>query len=165
MRANDVNEYHRCESDVALCLSSPMFDSSFESLISAWHTSCTSLLTSLTFTPSSLPVSTITTTYNFDACYSLASSCTSADYETNLCSNSYLPAQTTEYLTCVCAESVYSLFSECQYDGNVSCLATPAAESNILGWAFCSYFRAGAASLILLPVGLRGKNNGEADVA
>lgn len=160
MRANDMNEYHRCESDIMLCLSSPIFDSSFQSLISAWYTSCTSL----TFTPSTLPVSTITTTYNFDACYSLGLSCTSANYETNLCSDSYLPAQTTEYLSCVCALPVYSLFSECQYNGNVSCSETSAAESNILGWSFCSYFRPGAVSFFLLLVSLGWGRNGEADV-
>jgi hypothetical protein len=164
IRANDTNQYHRCESDVILCLGSPMFDSSFQSLISAWHTSCTSLLTTLTFTPSTLPLSTLTSTYDFGACYSLALSCTSANYETDLCSTSYLPAETTEYLSCVCAESVYSLFSECQYDGNVSCSATPAAKSNILGWSFCSYFRPGAVSFFLFVRLEWGERNGETDV-
>jgi len=128
----------------------PLFDSSFSSLITEWHASCTAYLTSLTFTPTALAVSTLTSTYDINQCYSLGLSCTSADLETNLCSASYLPASTSAYLSCACAEPVYSLFSECQYNGNISCLATPAAESNILGFSFCSYFWPGAVSTFAL---------------
>jgi len=119
----------------------------FSSLTNEWHTECSARLTSLTFTPTTLPVSTLTTTWDAAICSSLALSCTSADYETNLCSSTYLPARTTEYLSCVCKEPIYSLMSECQYNGNISCLATSATESNILGYSVCPYFRPGASTL------------------
>ncbi len=122
-------------------------DIMFSSLTNDWHTQCSAHLGTLSFTPTTLPVSSLTTTWAAADCSRLALSCTSADYETNLCSSTYLPAQTTEYLSCVCREPVYSLFSECQYNGNISCKATSAAESNILGYSVCSYFRSGAVSL------------------
>lgn len=146
---------YRCEGDIELCIGSHWTDNLFESLISEWHSSCTYLLTSLTFTPSSLPLPTLTSSYDVGVCISLSLSCNRADYETSLCSHSYLPRQTVPYLSCVCAEPIYTLFSQCQYDSNVSCLHTSAAKSNILGWSFCSYFRPGAVSYFLrlqLPI-------------
>lgn len=123
-----------------------MFDGMFSSLTNEWHTECSSR-TSLTFTPSTLPVSQLTTTWDAGACSSLALSCTSADYETNLCSSTYLPLSSSAYLSCACKEPIRSLFSECQYNGNISCKATPAAESNIIGFSVCPYFQPGAVSL------------------
>jgi proline dehydrogenase len=37
--------------------------------------------------------------------------------------------------------------SECQYDGNISCKRTTAAESNIMGYSVCSYFWSGSETL------------------
>ncbi|KAH6699968.1 hypothetical protein BKA61DRAFT_582805 [Leptodontidium sp. MPI-SDFR-AT-0119] len=139
-----LSDYYRCQSDVTLYIGMPLLDTMFSSLTNDWHTQCSAHLGTLSFTPSTLPVSTLTTTWDAADCSRLALSCTSADYETNLCSSTYLPARTTEYLSCVCREPVYSLFSECQFNGNISCKATSAAESNILGYKECSYFRSGA---------------------
>ncbi|KAH7304876.1 hypothetical protein BKA65DRAFT_205305 [Rhexocercosporidium sp. MPI-PUGE-AT-0058] len=142
-----LSDYYKCQSDVTLCIGMPLMDIMFSSLTNEWHTQCSAHLGTLSFTPTTLPVSTLTTTWNAADCSRLALSCTSADYETSLCSSTYLPAQTTEYLSCVCREPVYSLFSECQYNGNISCKATSAAESNIMGYSVCSYFRSGASTL------------------
>ncbi|KAH9210189.1 hypothetical protein DL95DRAFT_466092 [Leptodontidium sp. 2 PMI_412] len=142
-----LSDYYKCQSDVTLCIGMPLMDIMFSSLTNDWHTQCSAHLGTLSFTPTTLPVSSLTTTWAAADCSRLALSCTSADYETNLCSSTYLPAQTTEYLSCVCREPVYSLFSECQYNGNISCKATSAAESNILGYSVCSYFRSGASTL------------------
>ncbi|PVH78371.1 hypothetical protein DL98DRAFT_590492 [Cadophora sp. DSE1049] len=142
-----LSDYYKCQSDVTFCIGMPLMDIMFSSLTNDWHTQCSAHLGTLSFTPTTLPVSTLTTTWDAADCSRLALSCTSADYETNLCSSTYLPAQTTEYFSCVCREPVYSLFSECQYNGNISCKATSAAESNILGYSVCSYFRSGASTL------------------
>jgi hypothetical protein len=120
-----------------------MFDSRFTELLNEWHTQCDSRVD---FSATSPAIATLTTTYDVAACNRLSLSCASGDYETNQCSSSFMPASTTAYLSCACRPSVYSLFSECMYNGNISCLATSAAESNILGYSICPYFREGAVS-------------------
>jgi hypothetical protein len=141
-----IPPFSSCQNDVTLCLGSHTFDSRFTELINEWHSHCDSRIS---FSASSPAASTLTTTYNTGACQSLYLSCARGDYETNQCSSSLMPASTTEYLSCVCQPRIYSLFSECMYNGNISCLATSAAESNILGYSICPYFRPGAVSFLL----------------
>lgn len=118
-----------------------MFDPQYDQRISQWHSTCDSRMTSSMTTP---PLPTITTTYDFQACSRLQQSCLSGDYETNLCSRKHMPTSSLSYASCVCQPPVYSLFSECQYNGNISCKRTTAAESNILGYSICSYFWSGS---------------------
>lgn len=99
----------------------------------------------------SFAVAIVTTTYYVDACQSLYLSCANADYETSQCARSFLPASTTAYISCACQPSIYSLVSACMYDGNISCLATRAVESNIPGYSICSNFQSGAVSFLSLP--------------
>lgn len=125
-----------------------MFDSQFESRVRRWHSTCDSRLpssTSLT-TP---PVTSLTATYDFGACNRLYQSCASADYETNKCSQTWIPTSSLSYVSCACQPPVYSLFSECQYNGNISCKRTTAAESNIMGYSICSYFWSGSVGWLL----------------
>lgn len=117
-----------------------MFDPQFKQRISQWHSICDSRLSSMSSPMTTPPLHSITTTYDFNACSRLYQSCLSADYETNLCSQKHLPTSSLSYLSCACQRPVYSLFSECQYNGNISCKRTTAAESNILGYSFCSHF-------------------------
>lgn len=109
-----------CQDDVRRCLESHMFDAQFDSRVRRWHSTCDSRLpstTSLT-TP---PVTSLTATYDFGACNRLYQSCASADYETNKCSQTWMPTSGLSYVSCACHPPVYSLFSECQYNGNISC--------------------------------------------
>jgi hypothetical protein len=97
---------------------------------------------------------TITTTYDFSACQRLDMSCRSGDYETNQCSYTWMPSSSLSYVSCVCQPPIYSLMSECQYNGNISCKRTTAHESNILGYSVCSYFWSGS---VCRPLFLHGK--------
>ncbi|ERF72931.1 hypothetical protein EPUS_05012 [Endocarpon pusillum Z07020] len=121
-----------------------MFDPQFDNKIRQWHSVCDKRISSSMTTPH---VSTITATYDFGACNRLQLSCISADYETNKCSNEYMPTASLSYISCICQPPVYSLFSECQYNGNISCKRTTAAESNIMGYSVCSYFWSGSQTL------------------
>ena len=118
-----------------------MFDPSFNLRIKQWHSVCDKHISS----SMTIPIEpTITTTYDFGACGRLEQSCLSADYETNLCSNKYLPTSSLSYASCVCQPPIYSLFSECQYNGNISCKQATGIESNIIGYSVCSYFWSGS---------------------
>lgn len=133
----------RCQDDITRCLESHMFDPQFQDKVNRWHKACDNRLTTSMTTP---PVTSLTTTYDMRACERLHGSCMSAEYETNKCSHTYLPTSSLSYLSCACQPSVYSLMSECQYNGNISCKRTTAAESNIVGYSVCSYFWSGSVS-------------------
>ena len=125
------------------CLESHMFDPQFDDKVRRWHAACDDRLSTTITTPAE---PTLTTTYDFNACNHLYQSCVSADHETTECSYKYLPTSAVSYTSCACQPRIYSLFSECQYNGNVSCKRTTAAESNIWGYSFCSYFWSGSVS-------------------
>jgi hypothetical protein len=126
-----------CQSDVQLCLESHMFDSQFDIKIRDWHAECDKYVTTTITTPIE---PTITTTYDFRACDRLQQSCVSADYERGKCSSEYMHTSSMSFTSCACQPKVYSLCSECSYNGNVSCKRTTAAESNLWGYSFCSSF-------------------------
>jgi hypothetical protein len=114
-----------------------MFDPQFEVKIQDWHNACDGRLTTTMTTPAE---PTLTTTYDFGACNRLYQSCMSADYETRQCSSKYPHTSSMSFTSCACQPRIYSLCSECSYNGNVSCMRTSAAESNIWGYSFCSSF-------------------------
>lgn len=119
-----------------------IFDENFDKLINDWHKACDAR-TSVTIPPEP----TLTATFNPDDCFRLAGSCYSADYSTNLCMQQWLPTSSVSFISCACQPPIYSLFSECQYNGNVSCYLRPAFESNIMGYRECSYFWTGSVRL------------------
>lgn len=137
----------RCKDDVRRCIESHMFDAQFDYRVKNWHDTCDSRLTSSALTTP--PVTSLTATYDFGACERLHGSCISADYETNKCSQIFMPSSSLSYVSCACQPPVYSLMSECQYNGNISCMRTSAAESNIYGYSICSYFWSGSVSLYI----------------
>ncbi|ORY12581.1 hypothetical protein BCR34DRAFT_600472 [Clohesyomyces aquaticus] len=139
-----LSSYFACQDDITRCLESHMFDPQFEYKVKRWHEACDSRMTTTLTTP---PVTSLTATYDFGACSRLQRSCIRGDYETNKCSQTYLPSSSLSYASCACQPSIYSLFSECQYNGNISCKRTTAAESNILGYSYCSYFWSGSETL------------------
>jgi hypothetical protein len=133
---------HSCETDVQRCLDSHFMDHSFSQKIDAWHTVCDPSLSTSTLTTPAQP--TITGTLDLGACDRLALSCQSGNYETNECSYTWLPRSSLSYVSCICQPPIYSLMSECQYNGNISCFHTTAHESNILGYPVCSFFWSGS---------------------
>lgn len=137
-----------CRSDVQRCLETHMFDGQFAMKVSRWHELCDPRISTTVTTPHT---PTITTTYDMNACFRLEQSCRSADYETNKCSMTWMPSSSLSYVSCICQPPIYSLFSECQYNGNVSCKRTTADESNIMGYSVCSYFWSGSVGLPLHP--------------
>lgn len=140
--------FFSCKDDVRRCLESHMFDSQFDSRVRRWHSTCDSRLPS-TASLTTPPVTSLTATYDFGACNRLEESCVSAGYEINKCSQTWMPTSSLSYVSCACQPPVYSLFSECQYNGNISCKRTTAAESNIMGYSICSYFWSGSVSWLL----------------
>ncbi|KAG9229332.1 hypothetical protein BJ875DRAFT_489015 [Amylocarpus encephaloides] len=141
-----LSSYYDCKSDITRCLESPLFNPQFDEKIRKWHELCDDRLTSTSkFTTPTQP--TLTTTYDFGACDRLYQSCASADYETNECSHKYPSTSSMAFTSCFCQPPVYSLMSECQYNGNVSCKRTTAAESNIYGYSFCSSFWSGSQTM------------------
>lgn len=155
-----LSSFYDCEKDVRQCLETHMFDPQFDNKIRQWHSTCDQRISSSMTTPA-LP--TITASYDFGACARLQKSCISGDYETNKCSLKYMPTSSLSYASCVCQPPVYSLFSECQYNGNISCKRTTAAESNIVGYAVCSYFWTGSETLSSIDLtsflGITGQSN------
>ncbi|KAH8690409.1 hypothetical protein GQ44DRAFT_780447 [Phaeosphaeriaceae sp. PMI808] len=134
----------KCKDEIRRCLESHMFDPQFDYRAKHWHDTCDSRLTTSLTTPS---VTSLTATYDFGACQRLQQSCIRANYETNKCSQTYMPTSSMSFLSCACQPPVYSLMSECQYNGNISCKRTTAAESNIWGYSVCSYFWSGSETL------------------
>ncbi|KAK0712130.1 hypothetical protein B0H67DRAFT_555978 [Lasiosphaeris hirsuta] len=140
-----LDAYQGCKSDIYKCLQMNFADVLIDQNINDWHEICDPRLTSTTITAP--PEPTLTSTYNVEECYRLAGSCYRADYETNLCMRSWLPSSSVSFISCACQPPIYSLMSECQFNGNISCKLEPAYESNILGHRECSYFWTGSETL------------------
>ncbi|KAM7211499.1 hypothetical protein V8F06_013119 [Rhypophila decipiens] len=138
-----LDAYRGCKYELNKCIHMAIFDSEFDQNMADWHQYCDPR-TTVTEPP---PVPTLTATMNPDDCFRLAESCYRADYSTNLCMQSWLPESSVSFVSCACQKPIYSLFSECQYNGNVSCYLQPAHESNILGYRECSYFWTGSETL------------------
>ncbi|KAK3385643.1 hypothetical protein B0H63DRAFT_186131 [Podospora didyma] len=141
-----LTSYYDCKSDIYKCI---QMDAGFffDDNIREWHKACDGRLASVSTTITNPPQPTLTATYDPGACDRLAQSCFSADRETNACSNEWLPTSSVSFVSCACQPPVYSLMSECMYNGNVSCKLQPAYESNILGYRECSYFWTGSETL------------------
>lgn len=110
-----------------------------------WHSVCDSRVPGAS-TLTTPPPASITSTYDFGACDRMAANCNSGDYMTNRCSDTWMPASPVSFLSCACQKPIYSLFSECQFNGNISCKRTSADETNIMGYRECSYFWTGSVS-------------------
>ena len=109
-----LTSYYDCKQDVYKCIRSHILDAQFEKNIRDWHQVCDGRLATQTTTVTTPPEPTLTSTYDLSACSRLAQSCYSANYETNLCSQSWLPSSSLSFVSCTCQPPVYSLFSECQ---------------------------------------------------
>lgn len=139
-----LDSYYQCKDDVYKCIRSNILDAQFDSNIRGWHRACDERLVTKTTIITTPPEPTLTSTYDLGACSRLAQSCYSADYETNLCSRSWLPSSSLSFVSCTCQPPVYSLMSECVYNGNISCKLEPGYKTNIPGYKECPYFWSGS---------------------
>jgi len=141
-----LDSYYACKEDVYKCVRSHVLDPQFDDNIRGWHQACDGRLATKTTTITTPPEPTLTSTYDLGACNRLATSCFSGDYETNLCSRSWLPTSSLSFISCTCRPPVYSLMSECFYNGNISCKLEPGYKTNIPGYSQCPYFWSGSVS-------------------
>jgi hypothetical protein len=121
-----------CENEMRQCGQNYAFDSSAQAVLANWHSDCDAFIT---FSPTTPPLTSLTSTFNLQICTALASSCLSFDVEESSCSDSYTAF--TDLKSCICRPSMLSLASECRYDGNISCKSTTAALSNIVLFRQC----------------------------
>ena len=140
-----LDSYYACKDDVYKYIRSHALDSQFDDNI-RWHQACDDRLATKTTTITTPPEPTLTTTYDLGACNRLAQTCFSGDYETNLCSRSWLPASSLSFVSCTCRPPVYSLMSEGFYNWNISCKLEPGYKTNIPGYNKCPYFWTGSVS-------------------
>jgi hypothetical protein len=122
-------------------------------ILSVWHSICDN---SISFTPTTLPLSTITALYNEDYCTTAFSSCASVSYELGQCQLSYGSVGST-VLSCLCQPKILSLEYTCDFLGNISCQQISAALTNMVAYPYCTNLLsvlgpAAASALTTLPV-------------
>lgn len=120
-----------------LCVEGPWDDNEWESWISQWHFICDSYIT---FTPTTPPISSISTTLYFDYCTLANSYCASLTVGLDQCSMSIMSFNS-QMVSCYCQPRFLTMAYSCEYIGNMSCLQTGATLSSIWGYSFCSNFQ------------------------
>jgi hypothetical protein len=104
--------------------------------MSDWHDGCDD---HISFTVTTPPLATITASYNPNFCSNLVTWCASGSSEVERCDTAY--SAHAERSSCLCAPELLSLEYSCLYVGNVSCVQTSAALSNIAAYNYCSNFQ------------------------
>lgn len=125
-----------CNSEQRLCAANDDVDRSFDDAVSIWHQSCDSLVT---FSPTTPPLSTITSTYDVGLCVTARDKCLSRSQEINDCIYSY-GATDTRFSSCYCQPKLLSLAYTCEVVGNASCLELPATVTNLGPYQICTNF-------------------------
>jgi hypothetical protein len=112
----------------------------------SWHAFCDTVVT---FSPTTPVVSLASGLYDEKFCLTeIYGACASARNELKQCSeikeNRLLSA-------CMCDPQLIRQAYSCEYIGNISCLATPAALSNMVLSSGCPDFAAVVASAVIIP--------------
>jgi hypothetical protein len=126
---------HRCESEDRLCLFSYDLDDEWQEVASSWHILCD---TYNTFSPTTPPLSTLTTTQLDESCENCEEACKSDQASMDKCTT-FLP-DVTKFSSCTCEPDILSWDYTCFYLGNISCLATGGTISNLYGYTYCDNF-------------------------
>lgn len=132
-----------CQSETALCLGVEDTINSFELAVADWHSSCDTYLSASLTTPvlsalSSTRVGLADPAY----CDAVQSTCLIEHQIGARCSTQH-PGFFSEsvalqgFSSCFCQPSIIPIASVCEYDGNVTCLRTSAALSNMYAWKMC----------------------------
>jgi hypothetical protein len=122
-----------CENEQRLCFGNDDNDGSLQTGIDQWHSACD---TEITFSPTTPIVTSLTATYNQDFCNTAGSACASGNDLASQCSLSYTNLGA-HFSSCFCQPELLSLQYTCLYQLNTSCLAEPAALTNIPAYNFC----------------------------
>jgi hypothetical protein len=121
----------RCESEMRVCFESDRLDINYEEALSLWHSLCN---TFTTFSPSTPPVSVISSNYDaFCIDNNLHSACATAQLLSDQCESSF-SSDNGGFTSCLCQPRFLSLDYSCEYLGNTSCLGIPATMSNLIGY-------------------------------
>lgn len=126
----------RCESEYRLCFGDDSQDLNIENQLELWHSICDSRLTFSLTTPL---VSNIITSFQKDFCNTAASACDSGLLSQSECSETYAGhGSTSAFSSCLCEPKLLSLAYTCNVLGNVSCLITPGAVTNMAQYKLCT---------------------------
>ena len=124
--------YLSCESEQRLCYLGDDVDADIFSGLAIWHSACNS---HLSFTPTTPPVSTLSTTYDANYCaVTVKSACNAAEMSQANCNAQYTG---TAFSSCFCQPEILSQQYTCLYLGNVSCILTDAALTSIPAYSYC----------------------------
>ena len=124
-----------CESEYRQCLDSYEEDGEIQQVLANWHSECD---TFVTFAPTTPVLSTPTFTIGNPICTNIESICTFGGSITRACKESFpSDSQTASLYSCLCQSSLLSAASVCEYDGNITCLGTPATLTSIDLWVLC----------------------------
>ncbi|KAJ2903054.1 hypothetical protein MKZ38_010475 [Zalerion maritima] len=129
-----LNNIIECGNELRMCYFQP-YDMMEEPLL-WWHSVCDFAPSALTFTPTTPPVSSVTSTYEEDFCGTTAEeACGSAISIWHECDAMTQPA---EYSSCMCREDMILGQYTCEYLGNITCFATSADVTNLEAYTMCS---------------------------
>ncbi|KAK3939011.1 hypothetical protein QBC46DRAFT_388881 [Diplogelasinospora grovesii] len=129
-----------CESELQVCLQADGTDGTDGSLqagVYSWHSLCDAYV-STSFTPTTPVLSSIGTSFDQFCVETAEPVCQSAKKSFDICTNSITNAAQIS-ASCVCQPAFLSLDYTCEYLGNISCLATSATMSELIGYG-CSNF-------------------------
>jgi hypothetical protein len=124
-----------CENEENLCYMDNAVDSSWLSTLAEWHTICD---TYITFSPTTIPLSTLTTTWSQGDCEEMITACASALASIDKCSTDQ--SDITSLSSCLCTPDIMSWDYTCSYLGNISCYETGATLSELPEYSLCENF-------------------------
>jgi hypothetical protein len=133
---------HSCRNELRLCDQTLMYDNSFGFPIEEFHSVCDSVIGTSITTPAT---STLTTTFDPQACDIIYTACQSAFVLRSSCKSS--ASADRDLLACICQPQITTLYSVCYYDRNVSCVLELGAINAVPGRTFCNEFHSATVSL------------------
>jgi hypothetical protein len=90
------------------------------------------------YTPTTPILSSITVSYDPDACPAASTACGQMDYSRSQCLLTGHTSDTTAFSSCLCNPAILSLEYTCSVLGNVSCLQVPAHLDSMTGYSYCN---------------------------
>lgn len=129
-----------CNNEERLCLpqSASQIDAGFIDDYSSWHKWCDPVVL---YHPTTPVLSSITVTYDANACPAASTACLQMFYSRSQCQLTGQIDDITAQSSCLCAPAVLSLEYTCSVLGNVSCLQIPAHLESMTGYSYCSNIR------------------------
>lgn len=124
-----------CNSEERLCLGNgQQIDLQLSNQVSIWHSECDS---HLAYSPTTPVQSSITASYNTNACLSADLDCNRLTNARVSCTQDYHPGQEKSLTSCLCQPALLTLAYDCSVLGNVSCIQVPAHLSQMAEYGHC----------------------------